>query len=312
MFRRVMSSVVFALAFVTVSSAVQAASPSKTAPADKTKPELKKVTTGYTIYYRRPNTNVWTEHETRRTYQEADTEAKKLQAAGFQTQLQAKTAMIKVPPRPKTPKLPESETVTMKQLGNLFSWMASQRDIAFRYPTDGCYARAHLMIQRMQEAGFHPYKVWTQQNGDPLYVRTRNHPNGYVTWRYHVAPILRVRFTNGEQAWYVVDPSLFSQPVTIANWRDIQKKPGSRYTPFVTLTRLGQAPTDINKRKFPGSGYWLGKDPVSGPNTHAVLTMRKYKPYEGRMPPKSFAGTDEPVRPTELARMTGPSNRTFR
>jgi hypothetical protein len=192
----------------------------------------------------------------------------------------------------KSKKLPASETVTVKQLNSLFSWAARQKDIAYRYPADGCYARAHLLVRRLRKAGYKPYKVWSQQNGEPLYVRTRNHPKGYVTWKYHVAPILRVRFTDGDQAWYVIDPSLFSRPVLIANWRDVQQRPGSRARPFITLTRVGTAPLNPQRMRLRGSGYWLGSDPKEGADAHALLTMRRYKPYEGKMPPRSFAADD--------------------
>jgi hypothetical protein len=206
----------------------------------------------------------------------------------------------------KSKRLPASETVTTKQIDRIFSWAARQKDIAYRYPADGCYARAHLLVRRLQKAGYKPFKVWSQQNGEPLYVRTRNHPKGYVTWKYHVAPILRVRFNSGEQAWYVIDPSLFSRPVMVSTWRDVQRRPGSRSRPFVTVTRVGTAPLNPQRLRLRGSGYWLGSDPGEGADAHALRTMRRYKPYEGKLPPRSFAAADDrggpdiDTRPTEL------------
>ncbi|MCX7113399.1 MAG: protein-glutamine glutaminase family protein [Proteobacteria bacterium] len=41
----------------------------------------------------------------------------------------------------------------------LFNNMALQNDIAFKYPAEGCYARAHLMVQRLQDLGASPSKV---------------------------------------------------------------------------------------------------------------------------------------------------------
>jgi hypothetical protein len=148
------------------------------------------------------------------------------------------------------------------------------------------------MIRRMQKQGFKPYKVWTFQNRDPLFVRTSNHPAGHVEWRYHVAPLLRVRFSNGQQRWFVVDPALFKAPATIPQWRDVQKKPGSAYTPFVRLTRLGQAPKDGNGTQLTGSGYWPGADPREGVDTHAAKMMRLYKPFEGRILPKTLVAVE--------------------
>jgi hypothetical protein len=200
-------------------------------------------------------------------------------------------------------RLPREQTVTTKQLAGIFSWAVRQTDIAYRYPTDGCYARAYLLISRMEKSGYTPYKVWSMENGEPLYARTKNHPNGYVTWKYHVAPIIRVRYVNDNQAWYVIDPSLFNRPVLISTWRDAQRKPGSVRVPYTTVTKLGIAPLNQQRRRLAGSGYWTSGDPREGAESHALKTMRRYKPYEGKMPPRTFAA-DVPVRLELVSRET--------
>src|SRR5262249_7926140 len=103
-------------------------------------------------------------------------------------------------------------------------------------------------------------------------------------WKYHVAPILRVQLADGKQRWYVIDPSLFKAPATITQWKNAQKRPNARYEPYLTLTRLGQAPKDPKGVRLPGSGYWPGKDPRDL-RRHALAVMKLYKPYEGRIPP---------------------------
>ena len=108
--------------------------------------------------------------------------------------------------RPKGKSLPINETVTFRELGQIFKWMESQHDIAFGFPSDGCYARAHLMIRRMQKRGLTPYKVWAFKNGAPLHVCTTNDPKTYVEWDWHTAPVLRVRFENVEKLHDHVPP----------------------------------------------------------------------------------------------------------
>jgi hypothetical protein len=276
MFRRALCLTFVAVVLPIFSSTVPAASPSKASPTTRKAPSKSSPTTRKVPARKRP------------------------------------TATKAARSRTKSKKLPASETVSKQQLAKIFSWAQRQKDIAYRYPTDGCYARAHLLIRRMQKAGYKPYKVWSQANGEPLYVRTGNHPKGYVTWKYHVAPIVRVRLANNEQAWYVIDPSLFTRPVMISTWRDKQRRSGSRYAPFITVTRLGMGPLNPQRRRLPGTGYWLGSDPPGGPDRHALMTMRKYKPNEGKMPPRSFAAGDAPAgpditsRPTELALAVGP------
>lgn len=257
----------------------------------------------YSISYRKSSTGPWKQFG---KYDDPDlcqAVARKLYAKGYEVHIHTSVTLTRTPERPRTGTLAASRTVTPQKCVEVFNWMARQGDIAFRFPTDGCYARAHLMVRRMQHNGFHPAKVWSFENGDPLYVRTPNHPRGYVTWKYHVAPVLRVRFQDGKQRWYVIDPSMFKKPVTIVAWRDAQKKPGSRYTPYVTLTWPGTAPKDKNGRKLPGSGYWPGFDPKEGADAHALKTMRAYKPYEGKMPPKALtAAPAEAPLPLELTR----------
>jgi hypothetical protein len=254
------------------------------------KPAAAATSTSYVVYHRKTGTTEWAEYRVYGSAEEARKAAHNLHDKGWEVQVYSRTATTRVPARPKAGTLPQDHTVSLTKAGEVFRWMARQNDISFRYPTDGCYARAHLMIRRMQKNGFKPWKVWSFANGESLYVRTTNHPSGHVTWRYHVAPILRVRLQDGQQRWYVIDPSMFKAPVTIAAWRNAQKRPGGRYDPYVTITRLGVAPIDATKKRLPGTGYWAGPDPKEGTDLHAVRMMKLYKPHEGRLPPRTVAG----------------------
>ena len=101
--------------------------------------------------------------------------------------------------------------------------------IPFLYPDNGCWARAHEMCRLMQLQGAHPRKVWID---GWLITPTRNHPNCEVHWSWHVAPTLCVR------RWWpfsvrdmVIDPSLFTMPVTLATWKGAQGDPSATLTP---------------------------------------------------------------------------------
>lgn len=93
--------------------------------------------------------------------------------------------------------------------------------IPFLYPDDGCWARAHEMCRLMIDAGTKPRKVWIEGS---LHVLTKNNPYCEVFWGWHVAPTLCVR-----RYWWwplatkmVIDPALFTGPVTEATWKGVQ------------------------------------------------------------------------------------------
>jgi Glutaminase len=277
-------------------AAVAAQSP--TAPArpsaTSTKAAPGAATTRYSVSYRKAGGPAWPEYRTFVSVKEAQGAAKALYQKGYEVQVLARLTLTRLPPLAKTADLPLDRTVTLSQARQVFAWMAGQRDIAFRYPVDGCYARAHLMIARMQSKGYKPYKVWSFANGDPLHVRTPNVRSGFVEWKYHVAPVLRVRGANGKQTWAVIDPSMFKGPVTITAWRNAQRKPGSRYQPYITVTALGVAPKGPSGHRLPGHGYWPGPDPKEGLTRHAVTKMAEYKRKEPRS--TTVAGLTPEVR----------------
>lgn len=104
--------------------------------------------------------------------------------------------------------------------------------IPFLYPDDGCWARASEMCRLMINAGALPRKIWIDGT---LHALTRNNPQCFVDWGWHVAPVLCVR----RWRWLfcccfgrdmVIDPSLFTTPVTKAQWKGVQGDPAATLT----------------------------------------------------------------------------------
>ena len=75
--------------------------------------------------------------------------------------------------------------------------------------------------------GAQPEKVWIYGNRA---VSSQNKPNCVVNWGWHVAPTLQVSTPSGVQTW-VVDPSLFTGPVTQATWKSVQGDPNAVLEP---------------------------------------------------------------------------------
>jgi Glutaminase len=115
--------------------------------------------------------------------------------------------------------------------------------IPFQYVRDGCFARAHKMKQIIEKKyGYCTEKVFSF--GDYLHVQAAG--GCCVSWWYHVAPLIRVQMSPGIQICYVIDPGMFSAPVTLFTWLYAQEnktcdnsahlltysiQPSSAYTP---------------------------------------------------------------------------------
>jgi hypothetical protein len=271
MLRRLLLSTLLALPMLAVAVPVAPAQP--------------KVTT-WSVYFRgkgRPDYHLFG-HYVKKEY--ADTIARFLRDHDhFETQVRtSNTPIPKIPPRKPSELMPTNVTVSMTKAREMFSLMSRQKDIAFRYPIDGCYARAELMIERLrQQHKLHPYRVWSVANGEPLHAKSKNVKAGFVEWGYHVAPLLRVRIDAKKQSWYVIDPSLFQQPVAIDQWETAQMKTRSSHKPYIALTKVGEAPVWIDHKRKNGTGYWPASDPREGLHNHAAATMKKYKALEGKV-----------------------------
>ncbi len=88
------------------------------------------------------------------------------------------------------------------------------RRLSWLYPDDGCPYRAEFMARLQDEAKLPaPSKVFAFGN---LKVSTTNHPDGYVTWWYHVA----ISYRYGKTVW-VFDPSVEPlRPLSVREWTD--------------------------------------------------------------------------------------------
>ncbi|MGB8510859.1 MAG: DUF4157 domain-containing protein, partial [Pyrinomonadaceae bacterium] len=199
----------------------------------------------------------------------------------------------------------EITEVTDAEALRLFSEMASlgfwttndaQSPIPFHYPPDGCYARAHMMVQRMTELGYASEKVFaisTMPGGlnvhsgyaadvlqppgvlvnDPLCagVARGTQPDPLVTWWYHVAPVIRVRNAAGAVTEMVIDPSVAGGPLTIAQWTGLASA-----QPFTRLrvneieellaNNRGRYPSSSNLTFTADRDVFYPQGPFSGPN----------------------------------------------
>ncbi|SDI21552.1 protein-glutamine glutaminase [Chryseobacterium jejuense] len=91
---------------------------------------------------------------------------------------------------------------------------ASSPCITFRFPVDGCYARAHKMRQILNNAGYECEKQFVYGN---LRASTGT---CCVSWVYHVAILVSFKNASGVVEKRIIDPSLNSTgPITDTAWR---------------------------------------------------------------------------------------------
>jgi hypothetical protein len=116
--------------------------------------------------------------------------------------------------------------------------------IPFLYPDDGCWARAHEMCRLMIAAGAKPKKVWIDGH---LHTLTKNNPQCFVGWGWHVAPTICVRHRFRQVETMVIDPSLFTTPVSKTTWKSVQGDPSATLTDTAATVYWRNAiPTDPN------------------------------------------------------------------
>lgn len=118
-----------------------------------------------------------------------------------------------------------------QQSCNLGGPYAIDHCIPFQYVWDGCYARAHKMRWIIEKH----FKYCSQKvfsfayvNGDKLSVKADKWGGCCINWWYHVAPLVKVQvkirnFTLTRA--YVIDPSMFNQPVLLSTWLAAQENP---------------------------------------------------------------------------------------
>jgi hypothetical protein len=150
------------------------------------------------------------------------------------------------------------------------------RRISWLFPDDGCWTRASAVIRdlfgpfnNLVNAYERPSKVFAFGN---LCANTPNAPDGYVSWWYHTAPIVRDAETNQT---YVLDPSMDPyHPMTMEKWAEAIASTSGRCSGSVSnvdsfniCNGYGTAPYDACQ-----SGY--------DNETSSMLMQREYQYYE--------------------------------
>jgi len=116
---------------------------------------------------------------------------------------------------PSDPKNIKISVIDSAQADSLFKKLASNKKISFKYPVEGCYARATQMGEIADLDGIQTGRVYAE---GILNVKTDSAKYPNVSWPWHVAPVAYVKQANGFNQLMVFDPTIFQKPVTVAEW----------------------------------------------------------------------------------------------
>lgn len=135
------------------------------------------------------------------------------------------------------------DELTEQEAQDLFQQLQAQEHIPFDYPVDCCYSRANEMSRILEAKGIASRKYWLfadlegrlgkgkslltpLKGGQPVeFFNVETGRREAVEWLYHVAPVVKVRKSDGSLAETILDPSVAGQPVSPEQWRKIQGDP---------------------------------------------------------------------------------------
>lgn len=134
-------------------------------------------------------------------------------------------------------------------------FQAMKRDLTFGARTlrEGCHARAHESALIFERRGVLVGKITALGR---FQILDDQLPSGHVNWRFHVAPIVVVSEGGVRRVW-VLDPALFSEPVTVESWLSLlMQNPGAKLTDVFVTNRFVFHP----KQRFLGVKRWRSVD----------------------------------------------------
>jgi hypothetical protein len=105
------------------------------------------------------------------------------------------------------------------ELQTEFDKLAADKDIPFKYITDGCTARAHLMCDEMHKDDVNCAKMWVMVDHTKNYLASKNEYLEADWHGFHVAPLVYARDEKTQQIEpYVMDPSVAHHPMRPQDW----------------------------------------------------------------------------------------------
>ncbi len=118
------------------------------------------------------------------------------------------------------------DVISMNLASQLLRFFLYRSDITFEYYEDGCYARSAVMRDVLEKIGIKSQSIFIKaDNGRRLEAETNF---DLADWRWHVAPLVKIRDVDGKIKKLVIDPSISSEPISVNEWASLM---GHDYCP---------------------------------------------------------------------------------
>lgn len=190
----------------------------------------------------------------------------------------------------------ELSVVSEKDVNNIFDELRDRTDIPFAFEFGGSEARAHKMVRVMDAMGVTAGKVFLEGE---LYHDTIRYGIDEKTGRateidleYQVSPLVMVRKGNAVIP-YVLDPTLFKQPVQFQVMKDMFKaNQKTKITHEYFASRFAYDPKDREKKIINYAPEALDDMDRKNKDFSRVLFMAKQKSKYGKAHSASDHGED--------------------
>lgn len=117
----------------------------------------------------------------------------------------------------------EGESRIPMNVARSLAWDFSRSaDIPSGYASDGCFARAGQMCDRMLRMGLSPRKAYIfgglrYRSGSGAFARD-------IVWGYHVAPIINIHTSLGcATRRMIIDPAMRDEPIELHDWLQLMQ-----------------------------------------------------------------------------------------
>ncbi len=108
---------------------------------------------------------------------------------------------------------------TRTELQREFDALAAIPGIPFEYILDGCYARAHLMCEKLHQDEVNSAKMFVILDNPREGRLEADNKYMHASWWYHVAPMVFARDEQtGRVEPYIMDPSMATHPLPPQEW----------------------------------------------------------------------------------------------